>query len=476
MSFNQFVAILRARWIVLLAILGVTVMSAVGLTMMLQKRYTASATVLVDVKSPDPVAGMVLPATMSPTYMATQVDLLQSDRVARRVVTLLNLTESPEMRAEWMQATKGVGDFEGWLVDAIQGGVKVTPSRESNVIKVEFGANDPRKAATYANAYVEAFMAVTADLRTEPAKLYGANFSTLSSQLRIRLEAAQKRLSDFQRDSGLNATDERMDVETSRLADLSGQVMQLQSLTSDVGVRIAEAKTTGIDSSSDAMSNSLITQLRSDMIREEAKLDQLTLRLGDSHPSVQEERAAIASLRSRLNTELSRISRAMGSGSGISGSRLKQATASLEAQREKMAKLRGERNKAVVMQRDVENLQRAYDAVESRVSQATMEAGSTQTNLSVIEAAKPPATHSSPKMFFNLLVALALGSVISAVTVLLVELVDRRVRANDDISKDLNLPLIGVMLKTPNASRGLLTKRTAPWVINRNLPAPNQNA
>ena len=42
---------------------------------------------------------------------------------------------------------------------------------------------------------------------------------------------------------------------------------------------------------------------------------------------------------------------------------------------------------ASVMVRDVDNLQRAYDVVQSRSTQAQMEAQTTQTNLSVVKAA-----------------------------------------------------------------------------------------
>ena len=49
------------------------------------RQYTATASVVLDVKSPDPVSGMMLAGLMAPGYMATQVDIIKSDRVARRV-------------------------------------------------------------------------------------------------------------------------------------------------------------------------------------------------------------------------------------------------------------------------------------------------------------------------------------------------------------------------------------------------------
>jgi succinoglycan biosynthesis transport protein ExoP len=76
MSISQIFAILKARWVVLLSVFVVVVAMAVSACVLLPKRYTSSAQVLIDVKSPDPMIGMVLPAMTSPSYMATQVDLL----------------------------------------------------------------------------------------------------------------------------------------------------------------------------------------------------------------------------------------------------------------------------------------------------------------------------------------------------------------------------------------------------------------
>ena len=79
------------------------------------KKYTSSAQLLIDVKSPDPVIGMVLPAMMTPSYMATQVDLISSERVAIQVIRRLKMNESASMQKQWRDSTDGVGSFESWL-------------------------------------------------------------------------------------------------------------------------------------------------------------------------------------------------------------------------------------------------------------------------------------------------------------------------------------------------------------------------
>ena len=83
MTFHQFLLILRARRKIVIATLLFTVTATLVVSLLLPKQYTASTAVLIDVKSPDPVAGMVIPGLASPAYMATQVDIINSNRVAQ---------------------------------------------------------------------------------------------------------------------------------------------------------------------------------------------------------------------------------------------------------------------------------------------------------------------------------------------------------------------------------------------------------
>ena len=217
MTFSQFLSILKARWLSALLVLVLTVGTTVGVSLMLPKNYSASAAVVLDVRSPDPIAGMVLGAMAMPAYMATQVDIIQSDRVAQRVVQGLRLTENPETRQQWQDATGGKGNFEAWLADAIKKKLDVKPSRESNVINIGYTSPDPRFAAALANAFVRSYMDVSIGLRVSPAKQYNEFFDARGKELREALEQAQAKLTTYQKTSGILATDERFDVENQRL-------------------------------------------------------------------------------------------------------------------------------------------------------------------------------------------------------------------------------------------------------------------
>lgn len=155
----------------------------------------------------------------------------------------------------------------------------------------------------------------------------------------------------------------------------------------------------------------------------------------------------------------------LGINADVMHSRVSAAQAELEKQREKLLRLKEQRNNASVLSRDVENLQKAYDAVQARLNQSNIEAQATQTNLAVLKYGSMPLAPSSPRIFLNVAVALFVGILVAVGTALMVELLDRRVRTNADIVEVLNLPIIGVMLKTDNLQVGFLRRKNPLWSI-----------
>jgi polysaccharide biosynthesis transport protein len=451
MSFSQFVTILRARWPSGMVVLLATVLLALGVSLLLPKAYTANASILVDVKSPDPIMGMSA-AMLSPGHMATQVDLMKSERVARRAIQSLGLLDNAELREDWKVETAGVGDFGAWLVGALAKKLEVKPSRESNVINVSFSSRDPKFSAAMTNAYVKGFIDTTLELKTEPARQFNSFFDERAKRLRADVEEAQNRVSQYQKSQGITANDERLDVEQMRFAEISSQVVLMEAAAAEASSRVGQAGSTP-DRMQEVLANPVVAGLQSDLARQEAKLEELTLRLGEANPQVLEARSVIVSLRAKLQSATARASGSVSVSSNVAQQRLAQLRAAKEEQRLKLLRLKGNRDELTVLQRDVENAQRAYDAVIQRANLTSLESQVTQTNVSVLMEATASPYPSSPKLLLNLAVALALGIVLGLITLLLREKLDPRLRTADDITHTLKLPVLLVMPRPASDSQ-----------------------
>lgn len=468
MGFFQFLSILRARWLAMLLIVLLLVGAALGISQMLPRQYTATASVVVDFK-PDPVSAVVFGGMATPAFIATQVDIIRSERVALRVVRNLKLNENPQVRAQWRESTEGQGSVEQWLMRQFQRQVDVVPARESSVIALSYRAPDPNFAAALANAFVQAYIDTALELRVDPARQYASFFDTRAKEARDVLEKAQAKLTTFQRENGIIASDERLDIEGSRLNELSSQLTTLQAISAESGSRQTAAQGQQGDRLQEVLNNNLIGQIKSDISRAEARLQELSTRLGDNHPQVMETRASLAEMRNRLDVETRKLTGSVSVSNSINRQRLGEIRASLEAQRAKVMKMKATRDEGVILQREVEAAQRAYDAISSRLTQTSLESQSTQANVNLLSQAVPPVEPSSPRLVLNLLVALFGGLLLAVVAALMLELRDRRVRTVQDLGAMLNLPVIGVMPR-PKARRPVRALGGTP--IRQRLLAP----
>jgi len=474
MTFGQFLSILRARKWAALLVFALVVTTTVALSLLLPKQYDGSASVVIDVK-PDPVSAMAFPSMALPSFMATQVDILTSDRVALKVIRDLKLTESPQIREQWQTEGEGKGTLEQWLIELLKKKLDVKPSRESNVIQITYRAEDPRFAAGLANAFAKAYIDTTLELRVDPAKQFSSFFVAQSKEARDALERAQGKLSAFQRDKGIINADERLDIENARLMELSSQLVQIQAVSSESGSRQAQAQGAQADRTQEVLNNPLISGLKADLTRSEARLQELNAKYGDKHPQVIEAKANIAELRSRIDAEVRRVSGGVGVTNTINKQREAQIKRELDAQRAKLLQLKAVRDQSQVLVREVENAQRAYDGVMARLNQTAMESQANQSYANLLTQAQPPAEHASPKLLLNTLLAVFLGVLLAVGVALLLELKDRRVRAPEDIINALGLPVLGVLPK-PGAKR-IVSGKHALLMQQRviGLPAPAAN-
>lgn len=444
MNFTQFLLILKARWLVATLALAVTVATTLVVSLLLPKNYTATVSLVVDSKSKDPISGIMLPSQLLPGYLATQVDIIQSQNVALKVVDGLKLPQVPSIRESFLASTQGQGDIRFWMADLLLKKLDVQPSRESSVIQVSFTGSDPRFSAIVANAFAQAYVQTNLDLRVEPARQTNAWYEGQVKQLRANLEQAQAALTDYQRSKGLVVGDERsIDVETARLAELSSQLVAAQSQSFDSASRQSQSQ----NALAEVEQNPLVQGLKSDLSRAEASLSQLAEKVGKNHPQYIAALAQVESLRDKLSTEIKLATRTVGTSAKVAKGREGDIRAALAAQKSRVMALKRQRDEAAVLIRDVGNAQQLYDAALQRAGQSRLESLTTQTDIAVLNPAVPPTEASSPKVLLNTILAVFLGTLLGIGLAFLMEMIDRRVRSGEDLAATLDLPVLGELAR-----------------------------
>jgi len=440
MNLFQFLSVLRARRTVALTIFLATVALAVGWVLLRPKHYTAHAPVLVDIRANDPLAQPNYQSIMPAAYMATQMDIVRSDRVAQRVVEMLGLEKDPKATEDWQKSTSGNAPLKAWLAQQLQDGLEVKPARESNVINISYTARSPQEAAKVANAFSQAYLDIALDIKTDPAKKYSSWFDEQLKFARDRLEQAQNALTAYQQKTGVISAD-GIDMETQRLNELSSQLTLVQGQLTDV----ANKRNAASSSVAEAMASPLINSLKSDIARQEARMQEAAANLGPRHPQMVRMQEELAALRARLNAETSSIGRAIDTAYEVGRARERELQAAVNAQRARVMQFNRYRDELNVLRRDLEAAQKAYEQVAERASQSKLQALTNVTNLQRLATAVEPLQPRGPTAKMALAIGAAAGLLLALAGTLLLELLNRRVRSVDDLSLATNLPILATV-------------------------------
>jgi uncharacterized protein involved in exopolysaccharide biosynthesis len=301
-------------------------------------------------------------------------------------------------------------------------------------------------------------------LQTAPAAQTNKWYETQLNELRTKLATAQKKLSDYQQSKGIVNVDEKLDIESTRLAGTATQLTAAQDQTFDSSSRNSRSG----DQLSDVMNNPVIQSLRTELAKAEAKLDQLSRSVGKNHPDYQRATAEVTALREQLATETRHAQQSVNTSMRVAQQREADLRNSLASQKEKLLALKQNRDAGAILVQDVESAQKAYDMALQRATETRMASQTNQTNISLLNPATMPTRPASKSIIIIAILALFMGSFLGLALTLVAEMLDRRVRTDSDLTDVLDLPV----LVTLNSAQPQKSKRLL-GLFNRQKALPN---
>jgi polysaccharide biosynthesis transport protein len=438
--------IIKARWAVVLFIFLATLLTTIAVSLILPKKYTAMTTLTVDLQGDNSVLGgqMASPYSIQ-AYLATQSEVIKSERVISKVIQSLGLETNPAFVNAVNSEAPGEGTLRNKIVDALQRKLEVQFSREGSTLNIAYESGDPSTVANVVNAFAEGYIETTLDLKTEPARNFNKWFEAQTKTYREQLEQAQKRLSAAQQASGIVASEERYDVENARLNELSQQLVLAQTARIESSSRAANSGRNGRESSVDVVGNALLQTLKADLGRAESRLDQMSSRLGTAHPEFVSAKAEVNSLRARLDSETGKVTGSISTTNTINQQRESELRSAVEAQKTKVLKLREGRNQVSIIEREVQSAQRSLDLVSQRYTETNLQSQSKQSNVSVLTRATRPLEPSRPKPMLNGIIGGFIGLFLALLAALTLEMMQKPLRDSEDLLQASGVPVLAVL-------------------------------
>lgn len=443
LSLKQLWVILWAyRKLILAVPLVFGLVSAVLLKFVLPKVYQATATLFVSYKVDDPVSGGDFSQVTALSYMATQVELIQSPATLLAVVDQLKLHE----KEEFVDNYRGDGSPDSvrrWAANRLKTRLTVATGQASRFIYVSADDKDPVMAATLANAVADAYVEEQLRQFIDPAKERIGRYGTQLETLRRNVDAAQAKITAFRKRTGLINLTDKTDLESTRLIELDKRLSEAMAAR-----QLAELRLSRVGQGDVAiLSSQLVQNLKSQMQLKEAQLSELRASLGPRHPQIQSLTTELQQLRSQLDREIGVYTESARAEVESARAIENKLRAELDQQRSQTMATRSHQDESAALLQELESATKVYQSALDAFEQAQLGTQLAASNVTLASRATPPSRAKGNRLQ-QVLLATGLGFFLAAIGSLVYELFNRRIRCREDLERDLGTHVL-VELRAP---------------------------
>jgi polysaccharide biosynthesis transport protein len=429
----------------------------VAITFLMTPVYLGEAFILVDTKSTDPLSGNAVPGELSVNILATQTDIITSRNVGLKVVDKMNLTKDPYYFEKFTNATKGQGSAREWLAEFVANTVTVVPSKDSNVLAIDFPARDPDLAAKLTNAVADAYIQASLELAADPASRQSAWFEQQKRELRQRVDVAQQQLADAQRKSTIVGTTSHIDVDNAKLTEVSTQLVTAQQTLYDSRTRLRQmndALAKGeLGTLPDILGNPLLQTLTTDLARAEASFADVSSRYDRAHPQYLSAAAAVKSLRDKLNNQIEAVRGSIEQTAQISQRQVAQLQTALDQQKQTVLDLQREHDALDILNHELDSAKAEYDTAMQRANQIRLASQLNQSTVAILSPAVAAFKPARPRPLLYLAIGIFFGATLAVAICLTTEIRDRRLRSRADLMEMTDLLVLAEIPRLPGRAK-----------------------
>lgn len=245
--------------------------------------------------------------------VTSQVEVIGSSDILRRVAAELELSERSEFQDGGLFASFGLGGSDELLraqttIDIMREKLSVYRVENSRVIVIRFSSEDRDLAAAVPNAIADAYID-----EQRAAKLLSNEDATgwlapEIADLRERVREAEANVAAFRARSGLLIGQNNSTLASQQLSELSSELSRVRASRSAAearaeGVRQALESGRALDSVPEVLASPIVQRLRESEVQLNAEIAELSTTLLDNHPRLRGLRSQLADLSNRIREE-----------------------------------------------------------------------------------------------------------------------------------------------------------------------------
>jgi polysaccharide biosynthesis transport protein len=454
---DYLIVLRKHQWLIVTFLLTVVTVVTIA-SFKMKPVYTATALVEVDKEAQNVLPFQTEDAYSeymdTEDYTQTQMKILQSETLAIDTIRSLDLAGYPEFGgtsgAQLMRMAPG--ERRPAILGAFLGRLGISRVPNSRLIEVSFSAQDPQLAARVVNAHLQNYIEQNFKSKYDATTQASGWLSSELEELRLQVEKTEDARIAYQRQNQIWQIDEKQDITTQKLADLSKAVTDAQTQLAQQEANYRMAQGGDVDALPAMRSDSNVQ----DLVKRKSQLDEdyadAVNQYGPNFPKVQR----IADQQKQVETDLAKARQAV-----IDGVKQDYETAlqrleflqdqvnTQKAQANDMAEKLVQYN---ILQHDADATKQLYDGLQEKLKEASISAGLRSSNLRVVDPALVPTTPSAPQKTRNILLSILVGLVGGIGLAIFREYLDNTVKSPDDIESLTGLPSLAVVPALPNGN------------------------
>jgi polysaccharide biosynthesis transport protein len=458
--------LLKHKWLILSSILISSLVAGV-LTFLMTPIFRATSSIQIDRETIDVVDVKGVQSEKDSAgndFYQTKYELLASRALAERVVNTLGLADDPafSVKVKSLRTTlselvfgptkvdESENDAEAKTrrtIDAVAATINVAPVRGSRIVKLSYDHVNPEVAQKISNGYADAFIADNLDRRFNATAFARKFLEERLQQLKAKLEESEKQLVQYAEQNGIINLDDNKnlavtDLETinTRLAEAHGQRVKNETLWKQAQATDGFGLKEILDSKAVQENRKLRTELA-------AQYQQKLAIYKPAFPEMVQLRNQIKELDRQVQSEVQAIKSSIQASYIASKQEEESIQAQLETVKGDVVNLRNSNINYTILKREADTNRTLYDGLLQRYKEIGV-AGSVGTNnISVVDTATLPRLPRSPNLLLNLIMGLALGSLLGVGLSYLFDMLDDSFKSPEDVETVTGLSVIGVVPK-----------------------------
>ena len=497
--FDRLAVVSRYRHLVVVAVL-LAIVGALLKTYTTVPLYRASATLLLDETAASvDVFRNSSGAWVDPEpFLETQYRVLQSRELALRAVERLDVAEAPELNGEGPEppvlqaafvsfqravtaslrrlvagsarrepAVPAAPPSPNALATALLSRIRVTPVSNSHLVNVSFQSADPELAARAVNVLAEEYVRLNLEIKLTSTDETLAWLTEELTKQRAAVEAAEYRLATYRETQNALSLDGTQDIVTTRLQQLNNALTVAETTRAQKEALYDQVQALGVNSAAAralpaVLQNPAVRDVKTRLTVLEAERTWLSQRYGARHPEILKIGAGIAAATRDLEgaTTLAILSLRSEFEAALAEERALRAE--LDAQKEAALVLNRKSVDYGVLERDAASEQQVYETLLQREKELRIESHLQTNNVRLVDRATVPGAPFTPNTRGDLFLAIVLALIGSVGLAFGLNAIDDTLKTPEDVTRQLNVPFLGLTPAVPGERRPLLSDPVVP--------------